>query len=109
MKIFFIDKKGKKLRLKKLLEETGLGTIEYKNNYSFRCTKNDIVILSEYDEREDYTSLKKYHNLIVIINKEDIPLVWKLINEYDILDVVYDNTGEEYIAERIAKLIFNLP
>lgn len=105
MKVYFIDKAGKKLELKKLIEEEGIGMIEHKDTYSFRATKNDIIILSDYDPKEDYTVLKKFNNLIIIIPKNDVVLMAKLANEYHVLDIIYAECEDSYIAHRIARLI----
>ena len=105
MKIYFIDKTGRNLRIKKLMEESGIENIEHKESYSFRCTKNDFVILSEYNERDDNTALKRFSNLIVITDSNNSDIAWKLATEYKTVDIIYEKCGEEYIASRIVKLI----
>lgn len=106
MKIYFIDIYGKNLRIKKLIEKKGLENIEHKDSYSFRSTKNDYNILSEYNEKNlDNQQLSKLNNLIVITDKKDEDTILKLANEYKTIDIISSDCGEEYIAERIYKLI----
>ncbi|MBQ9279884.1 MAG: hypothetical protein IJ215_02395 [Clostridia bacterium] len=105
MKIYFIDKTGRNLRIKKLIEDFGIENVEHKDSYSFRCTKNDFIILSEYNEKEDNTMLKKFSNLIIVTNSKDRNVLWMLATEYKTLDIIYDKCGDEYIANRIVKLI----
>lgn len=105
MKIYFIDKSGKNLKIKKLLEDIGIENVEHKDSYSFRCTKNDYVILSEYNHREDNTALKRFNNLIIVLDNNKPEISWELASEYKTIDIIYSKCGEEYIAQRIAKNI----
>lgn len=106
MKIYFIDKTGRNLRLKSLIEKNGIPEIEVKNTYSFRTTKNDISILSEYREKDNENELlEKINNLIVITRDKSKELIFNLANKLKTIDIIYDGCGEEYIGQRIAKLI----
>ncbi len=108
MKVFYIDKNNKKLRIMDKLVENGLENVELKDSYNFRCTKNDFVILTEYNEKdENNVILNKYNNLIVITNKIDENTIWKLANEYHTKDVISSKCDEDYIAKRISKFILN--
>lgn len=106
MKIYFIDIKERYLKLKDKLISAGIENIEVKNSYSFRCTKNDFVILLEYIENASENELlKKYNNLIIITNKSDENTIWKLVNEYKTKDIISSKCDDEYISKRIAKVI----
>lgn len=106
MKIYFIDIKEKYLKLKDKLISAGIENIEVKDSYSFRCTKNDFVILPEYIENNaENDLLKKYSNLIIITNKNDEDTIWKLANEYKTKDIISSKCNDEYISKRIAKAI----
>lgn len=104
MKIYFIDKTGKNLRVMKLIQENGFDNIERKDTYSFRTTKNDYVVLSEYDDKNPENEyLEKYSNLIIITGNKDKNIAWKLASRYKSIDIIYSDMDEEYIAKRILK------
>lgn len=106
MKIYYIDKEERDLVLKEKLQEKGIENIEVKNSYNFRCTKNDIVILNDYLRNNDENDiLKKYNNLIILTSNVDEETVEELVNNYKIKDIIYSKCNDDYIAERIEKLI----
>ncbi len=106
MKIYFIDIKERYLKLKDKLISAGIENIEVKDSYSFRCTKNDFVILPEYIENAfENELLKKYNNLIIITDKSDENTIWKLVNEYKTKDIISRKCDDEYISKRISSVI----
>ena len=106
MKVYYIDKLEKNLTLKDKLIENGLENIEVKDTYNFRATKNDFVVLSEYDEKDsENESLKKYNNLIFITKEKDEDIIWKIANSYKTIDIISYNCNKDYIAQRISKII----
>lgn len=106
MKVYFIDKTGKNLRIKNEIEDYGIKNIETKDTYKFRCAKNDYVIVSEYVENEpDNDALLKYNNLVFLIDNASKEIIWELVNKYQVVDVISSKCEERYIAERITKLI----
>lgn len=106
MKIYFIDKTGRNYKIKDMLEKKGIQNIDIKDTYNFRCTKNDFVILSEYNDNDSENSyLSKYNNLIIITTNTKEDVVWKLANEFKTIDIISNKCNEEYVVERITKLI----
>lgn len=106
MKIYFIDIKEKYVNLKDKLISSGLENIEIKDTYSFRCTKNDFVILTDYnDNASENELLKKYNNLIIITDKNDEKTIWKLANEYKTKDIISSKCNDEYISKRIMSVV----
>ena len=106
MKVYYIDKLEKNLALKDKLIENGLENIEVKDTYNFRATKNDFVVLSEYNEKDsENESLKKYNNLIFITKEKDEDIIWEIANSYKTVDIISYNCNKDYIAQRISKII----
>lgn len=104
MKIFFIDKAGRNGRIAKALQALGYSNVEMKDTYTFRATKSDYVILSEYNEYDTENELLcKYNNLIIVSKKIDKDTIYKYISKYKVIDVITGNATDEYIAERITK------
>lgn len=106
MKIYFIDKFGKYLNIKKKLEDLSFENIEHKENIKHRINKSDIVISFDFDGQ--YEEYKKVNNLIIVtetINKNDI---WNIANKLNTKDIIlYKKENEEYIANRIKNTILN--
>lgn len=69
MKIYFIDKDGKNLRLKKKLEELKIENIEHKKDISHRIYKTDYVITLDFNN--EYKEYSKINNLIIVTNKKE--------------------------------------
>ncbi len=104
MKIYFIDKTGKNGRIAKELQTRGYENVEIKNTYSFKCTKSDYVILSEYNKHDkDNEMLCKYNNLIIISKDIDKDTIYDYIRKYKVIDIITEKATDEYIAERITK------
>lgn len=98
MKIYLIDKyKNKDFILKSFGDE-----IEIKENCKFRMTKNDFVITSENEETE---GLEKLKNIIFLTKSQEYKRIWKLANDFKIIDIIDENLKPEYIIERIKKKI----
>ncbi len=105
VKIYFVDKTGKNSIIRKNLEKNSSITIEVKESLSFRSTKNDYIVLSEYNEKDNSILLNKFQNVILIMNIKDPNLIWKAIHEYKIIDIIDALLSPEYIAKRILKLV----
>lgn len=104
MKIYFIDKTGKNNGIVKKLIEKGYENVEIKNTYSFKSTKSDYVILSEYNKYDkDNDLLSKYNNLIIVSKNIEKETIYDYIKKYKVIDIITGKATDEYIAERIAK------
>ena len=104
MKIYFVDKTGKNSIVRKNIEKNSVLTVEVKDSLTFRSTKNDFVVISEYNERENSILLNKFQNLILVTNSKDPKLIWRAIHEYKVIDVIDASLSPEYIAKRIIKI-----
>lgn len=108
MKVYFIDKNGKNSKISKAITEQCVDNFDIKDTYSFRTTKNDYVILSEfnnYDKENDL--LTKFQNLIIISKDISKERILDYINKYKVIDVISASASEKYIANRVLKLITN--
>ncbi|MBQ8299784.1 MAG: hypothetical protein IJX99_08050 [Clostridia bacterium] len=104
MKIYFIDKTGKNGRIAKEIKARGYENVEIKNTYSFKSTKSDYVILSEYNKYDkDNDLLCKYNNLIIVSKDIDQNTIYDYIKNYKVIDIITGKATDEYIAERITK------
>lgn len=107
MKIYFInnDDANSNMILNEL-EKSDVAPVVEKKEYSFRTTKNDLVIVSGFrNKNEKNESLKKYNNLIVISESKDEETIFYLANEFNAKDVIYSLQKPEYISQRITKYI----
>lgn len=102
MKIFLIDKTRKLKRISKALETSGVENIESKEDLKFRMTKNDYLILSDEDNLD---GLEKLKNIILLVKDKNYKYIWNFINKYKILDIIDLELNEDYIANRIIKIV----
>lgn len=106
MKVYYIDKLKKNLIIKDKLIENGIENVEVKSSYNFKATKNDYVILSEYNEKDSENDLlKKINNLIIITREKDKDIIWKAVNSYKTIDIISYDSDKDYIAQRISKIV----
>ncbi|MBQ9314715.1 MAG: hypothetical protein IJ220_06990 [Clostridia bacterium] len=101
MKIYLIDNTRKLKKVGKELQE--YFNIETKENCKFKMTKNDYVILS--DEVGNLEGLEKLKNIIILTIKKDYKYIWRLVNNHKALDIIDNALDENYIAQRIEKLV----
>ena len=102
MKIFLVGNTRKMNKISKILENNEIESIEIKENCKFRMTKNDYTILSDEYELADIDKLK---NIIILVNRKDYKYIWKLSDTYKTLDIIDAYMNDEYIVERIKKVI----
>lgn len=104
MKIYFIDKKGRNFGIARRIMEKGFSNLEVKDTYTFRSTKADYVVLSEFDKHDNENEiLSKYNNLILITEEIDQKSVCEYIKNYKVIDIISGKLSQDYIAERIIK------
>lgn len=99
MKLFYVDKFN---CLNKLVKSFDFETIERKEDCKFRMTKNDYVLISDADS---FDGLEKLKNIIVLARNKDYKHIWKISNEYKVLDVIDINMPIEYIVKRVKRLV----
>lgn len=106
MKIYFINDNQKRLGILNKLIKCEFVPIIEKNEYNFRATKNDFVIVSDFEiQNPNNESLKKYNNLIVLTESKTEETISVLADEYNTKDVIYSLLDEDYIVQRIIKYI----
>ena len=89
MKIFVVDKFNEFAKVIRKLEKIGYDGVERKENLKFRMTKNDYVIL---DDKQELEGLEKLKNI-------------KMVNDYKTIDIIDSGVSEEYLVNRIDKLL----
>ena len=102
MKIFVVDKFNEFAKVIRKLEKIGYDGVERKENLKFRMTKNDYVIL---DDKQELEGLEKLKNIIMILNDKNLKNVWKMVNDYKTIDIIDSGVSEEYLVNRIDKLL----
>ena len=100
MKIYIVDTTKKMKEIKKAFEDYNL---EIKENTKFKMTKNDYAILS--DQNGINGEIKNLKNIIILVNSKDYKYIWKLANEYKVIDINDENMESEYISNRIKSII----
>lgn len=103
MKIYFIDKDGKYLNIKKKLEALEIESIEHKADVKHRINKTDYVITLDFEN--EYDAYKKINNLIIITDKTNKKDIWNMANRLNTKDIILNQGSEEYIAKRIKNII----
>lgn len=101
MKIYIVDNIRKLKKVKKELEE--YFTVESKENCNFKMTKNDYAIVC--DEEGSLEGIDKLKNIIFTTNNKDYKYIWKIANELKTIDIIDINLNENFISNRIKKLI----
>lgn len=99
MKFFYIDKLN---TLNGLIKKLNFENIERKEDFKFRMTKNDYLLISD---SSDFEGLEKFKNIIVLVKNKDYKNIYSLIKSYNVLDVIDIGMSTEYIANRITRLV----
>ena len=99
MKIYFIDKDGKYLDIKKKLEEIKNETIEVKESIKHRIIKTDLVIT--VDLKDEYEEYQKVNNLIILTLEKDKKIIWNMANKLKTKDIIDLSNNVDYIVKRI--------
>ena len=99
MKVFCIDKFN---TLNKYIKNLDKDSIEIKENCKFRMTKCDVVITSD---ENSFEGLEKLKNIIILVKNKDYKFIWKLVNSYKTIDIIDINMPEEYILNRIKRVV----
>jgi hypothetical protein len=99
MKVYLIDKQKKHVGLKKKLSEKY--EVLFKDSCNIKDSKNDLIIVTEYNHDRDFKELKKQKNIITILNEINHKEVWTIATGLKAVDIIDANAGEDYIAERI--------
>lgn len=99
MKIYFIDKDGKYLDIKKKLEEIKNETIEVKESIKHRINKTDLVIT--VDLKDEYEEYQKVNNLIILTLEKDKKIIWNMANKLKTKDIIDLSNNVDYIVKRI--------
>ncbi len=106
MKVYFVDTEGKNEEILKKVEEVSGIQVLVKENYSFRSTKNDLVIIGDYSlDCPENEALKKHANVIVLSKCKGENIITTLAKDYDVKDVIYLTCDVDYIAARICEHI----
>lgn len=102
MKIFLIDKYNKNLDLANGIMACGEENVEIKEGQNFRVCKNDFLIVTD---DVDIDNISKTAKLIVLTRNKKPQFYWKLINNYNCIDIIDDAIDRNYIINRISKKI----
>lgn len=107
MKIYFInDENANSIEVLNMLAQNESISIIEKKEYSFRTTKNDYVIVGNFKMKNtNNESLKKYNNLIALVDSKDEETVSLLADEFNTRDVIYSHLDAKYIVQRIIRCI----